>query len=545
MHSRKRRSPFNVLAIAAFAVVLLGADKVDPKLDAPPAGLVPTKARLADILAQHERSLGTRTPGLADTATEHWTFVLAGQNGTETLERAGTNYRSHIERGPLIEEFGQIDGKRWHRDFNGVVSPMTDSDEFSFYGSRIVEDAADPKNDVTVAGETATTPRDYVLEVKKPGAKHPEWLFFDETGGDVVRAEFAAGKRRYSTTYDDFHTTQGTRRAWHVHDSDGRAQVDTDWHRVSLDAGKPIPATRFAQPASNATVVEGLLQRANIPAKFYFGMVVVRLSVQGRGLDFVVDSGSKDSVIDRDVAADLSLPTYGQVTQLDDGTKYGYDTKIADATVGPIRLQNFALRAEEYNYDATREMKIVGVLGYDFLAANAFKMDFVNSSLDVIPSKDFTAPDGALPAQMELDNGIPLVSMYIGENVAKRVVFDTNEPWTMVFGSYIDAHPTDFTDMHGKHGTRVAPFADDRSNAFGQSLEIWVDQVSHLQLSLADYRMRPVMVTNFPYSLGGDDVDAIVGADFYEFYDVYFDYPHDRIYLKPNDNFFKVFKKNP
>jgi hypothetical protein len=522
----------------------MGADKVDPKLDAPPAGLSPSTARLADILARHERALGTRTPGLADTATEHWTFVLAGQPGTETLERAGTNYRSHIERGPLVEEFGQLNGKRWHKDFNGIVSPMTDSDDFSFAGSRILEDAADPKNDVTVAGETAAAPRDYVLQVKRPGEKHPEWLFFDETTGDIVRAEFVQDKRRYTSAYDDFRTTAGMRRAWHVHDSDGRAQIDLDWHRVSLDAGKPIPAPRFAQPASNATVVEGLLQRANIPAKFHYGMIVVRLSVQGRGLDFIVDSGSKVSVIDRDVAADLGLPTYGQVTKLDDGTKYGYDTKIADATVGPIRLQNFAVRAEEYSYDANQDIKIVGVLGYDFLAANAFKMDFVNSSLDVIPAKDFTAPDGALPADMELDDGVPLVSMYIGENVAKRVVFDTDEPYTMVFGSYIDAHPADFTDLKGKHHTRVAPFADDRSNAFGQSLEVWIDQVSHLQLSLADYRTFPVVVTNFPYSLGGDDVDAIVGEDFYTFYDVYFDYPHDRIYLKPNDYFFKTFKKN-
>ncbi len=537
------RRPLFALGLA---IVLLGAAKPDPKLDADPAGLAPVTVRLADVLAKHERALGSRAAGLADTAIEEWAFVLAGQAGTEHLERAGANYRSRLVRGPLIEEFGQLDGKRWHRDFNGITSPMTDIDVFSFYGSRILEDAADPKNDVTVVGETTTAPKAYVLRIAQPGERHPEWLYFDEATGDVVRSERVYGKRRAVTTYDDYRTTLGTRRAWHVHDSDGRVELDADWHRTSLALGKPIAAARFAQPASQATVVEGLVQPANIPAKFVYSDVIVRLNVRGRGLDFIVDSSARDSIIDRNVASDLGLPTYGQLTQLADGTKYAYDTTIDDATVGPIRLQNFALRAQTYNYETDRDIKVVGVLGFDFLAANAFKLDWVNGTLDVVPAKTFAPPDGADLAPMQLDDGVPLIAMGIGSAVASRVVLDTDNFSTIIFGTYIDKHPDDFVDQsHGRRATRVAPFADDRSSAFGQPLEVWVDKVSHLQLTLADYRELPVWVTNFPYSEGGDDIDAIVGRDYLEYFDIYFDYPDGRIYLKPNAYFFKTFKRNP
>ncbi len=51
-------------------------------------------------------------------------------------------------------------------------------------------------------------------------------------------------------------------------------------------------------------------------------------------------------------------------------------------------------------------------------------------------------------------------------------------------------------------------------------------------------------MTNFPYSIGGDDVDAMIGLDYMIYFDVYFDYPDGKLLVKPNVYFFKKFHKN-
>lgn len=45
--------------------------------------------------------------------------------------------------------------------------------------------------------------------------------------------------------------------------------------------------------------------------------------------------------------------------------------------------------------------------------------------------------------------------------------------------------------------------------------------------------------------LGNHDVDAVLGTDMLQFYDVYTDFPHSRMFLKQNDYFRKMFRKVP
>jgi hypothetical protein len=42
--------------------------------------------------------------------------------------------------------------------------------------------------------------------------------------------------------------------------------------------------------------------------------------------------------------------------------------------------------------------------------------------------------------------------------------------------------------------------------------------------------------------VSGRSIDAVMGGDLLQYYDIYLDYPHSRIFLKPNKAFFKFFK---
>jgi hypothetical protein len=318
------------LAILTMASFATAAAKVDRKLDIPPAGLTPSTVRLADVLAAHERAAGAPLPGAKDTVIEKWTFTDTGISGTETLQRSGTDYRSEIVKGPFTERYGQLGGKRWHQDSNGFTSPATGVEDVSFFAIRVLEDAADPKNDVSVIGETTGDRPAYVLQVKRPGDRHPEWVYYDKASGNIVRVEFVYGRYRNVETYDDFRTTAGITQAWHMHDTDGRTELDDDWHLTDVQRGIALAPEIFAPPADRPSAM--VSARGAVPSTFIGDdTIIVRLNVGGRGLDFELDAGEPVSLIERTVAEQLHLPTFGQVTRLNDGTPIGYQTIIPDA----------------------------------------------------------------------------------------------------------------------------------------------------------------------------------------------------------------------
>ncbi|MDP9017811.1 MAG: retropepsin-like domain-containing protein, partial [Candidatus Eremiobacteraeota bacterium] len=251
-------------------------------------------------------------------------------------------------------------------------------------------------------------------------------------------------------------------------------------------------------------------------------------------------SSQNTSIIDRDVAAELHLPTYGQAMHLSTGGSLAYRTTIADATVGPIHLKNFAVDATDISYEIAHGVKVVGILGYDFLSTNVFHIDYVHELVEVIPSNDFTAAvpvPGILDLPFKLDDGVPLVPMQIGDTLTNDVVVNCGFPITMVFGALVSAHPDQFKDVDSRerHETFI-PFAD--GGSFGTKAEVWFSEPASLRFAIANYQLLPIVTTNFP----AGSIDAMIGLDYLQYFDLYFDYPHDRFLVLPNKWFFNKFK---
>jgi hypothetical protein len=511
--------------------------------DRPPAGLVPTDARLGQILADHDKAIGTRPEGVHDSVVEHWSFSDAGMSGVEDLQRDGTDYHSRIAYGPFVDEYGQNGESRWHQDSNGFTSATTEIDERSFYATRVTEDAADPKNDASVIGKTTGAHPAYVVEVKRPSHKHPEFVFYDVGTAQVVRVEAPGEKRRLIETFDDFRATQGVFAPWHVHDTDGRPALDDDWRLTSLQRGVSIPEATFEMPA-NVPHVSPPDSLSQLPAKMMYGAYIVRLEVAGRGLDFWLDSSATDSIINWDVAREIGLPDYGHVTHLADGTKVPYRTKLAQANVGGVRLNDFTLTSEDFTYQPSYNTRVVGVLGYDFFAANVLHLDFTKGIVEALPLAQFASgnPTGAsVDVPFTLDDGIPFVRAGIGDIITDHALLSTTMPFSFVLGGFADAHPSDVADRSGKqHAQGILPVAG--AESYGVKIETWIALLSHFRFALADYQQIGIPATNWPMTVGNHSVDAIIGTDYLRYYDVYFEYPFGRFTVKPNALFFKTFK---
>jgi hypothetical protein len=194
-----------------------------------------------------------------------------------------------------------------------------------------------------------------------------------------------------------------------------------------------------------------------------------------------------------------------------------------------------------FNYNLNQGTKIVGLLGHDVLAGGVFKFDYVKGTIDFYPPSTFDpaslGPVYTLP--IEFDDGYAFTKGAIGWHPTDNILVDTEFQESMVFSSFADRYPDAVQTLDGKpHTTGAIPFADE--DGYGFDVDMWLGKVTDIQFGPAHFVDYPVTVASDPVE--ADDADAVMGLDVLRYYDVYLDYPHSRIYLKPNTNFLKRFK---
>ena len=528
------------------------------QIDAPPLGIVPTTATLSQILKEHEAAVGRLAPGTRDTRGEDWQFDKIGLKGSESLVRSGSDYHSIVTEGPLTEEYGQLNGRRWHKDFNGVVSPAQSEDYTSFemlIFMDVLGDAADPKYDVKVLGEVAGAQPAYVLEVRPTGARHPEWLFYDRQTWLIDKAIRVVEDERATVAFDDYRATKGLKQPWHLHYHNG--DFDFDFVRKALAIGEPLDPKQCAMPSSSFAFLQSDPGGAQLPARVVLTRlpvpignhryaisqspnIVVRLFLAGRGLDFVVSAARPDSLIDLDVAHELDLPSFGQRMQAGGGD-LAYDTVIDDATLGGLTLHKFAVHAKHFHYHVGYETKIVGVLGYDLLSSGAFKADFIKGSFEMLPASFDADPlADMLTIPIEFDSGYPFLHGTIDGHESGDILFDNDFDHTFIFGGYTQRFPGSIKDVYGEqHTSTVIPFADSKS--YGRDVQIWMGQVPNITFGPVRFANMQLITADFPMDTAGRNIDAVLGGDILRFYDIYFDYPHAQILLRRNSDWLKNF----
>jgi hypothetical protein len=550
-----------ILPLLAFITATTALGK-DDKLDAPPEGLAPTTATVSQILKHYDAAVGQLKAGVDDTHREVWHFSKSGLTGTETLTRQGFDFRSKIVAGPIVDEYGQFLGHRWHKDPNGYVSPMEGFDPTSFemlIFMRSFNDTEDPKNDVKAIGETADPQAAYVVQITRPNYKHPEWVYYDKKTGLIDEIVNAIYSSRYTYTYSDYRPTKGLTQPWHVHVTDGRAYLDDDFTRQSLTIGVPVDVRDFITPSDTPSFAT-YNGRVDIPArviseKLYFetGLgqyqtftaptAVVRLNINGRGLDFELATGDPESYIDWDVAQQLGLPAYGQALRMPNGDPIPYDTILPTTQIGGLTLHNFAVRALKFNYHIGGDTQVVGTLGFDILKSGVFKIDYDNGKITLDPASAFDNAQpvpGAFTIPLHFDEGYAFLEGLLNFHFSSSILLANNFELSFVFGHFTRQYPDSVKDTTGQHhAAAVVPFAD--SGGYGREAEVWLSTIPDLQFGQAHFVSYYMLGTDADVDFGGHQVDAALGADFMKYYDVYVDYPHSRILLKPNKSFFNAF----
>ena len=501
----------------------------------PPPGITPTDKTLAQVLQLLRSSYG-KAKQPVKTSREVDAITAYGENGTATEIWSGDDYVDTFALGPTVFMNGRYHGQKWSCNENGYTRLITGAHQEDQVSSlTLVQSITGSASDyVKLLGEVPK-PTAYVVDVHPPGGRH-EWLFIEKSTGRLVRKEAAELDARVAWTFDDFRTTNGITEPWHEHFNANYPDNNVDWTTTAIDYNSPIPAREFAIRPSRWPVEfpEGV-QSVRLPARIEYGDIIVRLYIEGRGLDFQLDSGSDSIVIDNQVAAQLGLKTFGENTQTVAGKFQASNAIVPEMRVGDLTMHNLVVQTMPFNVDEDWSTKVVGLLGYDFLAGMVAKVDYVNGTVDAYNPASFSAPPGqSFELQMALDDSVPMVGARLGDDVGNHFIVDTGASDIIVFNEFTKAHPNALKFFTIKVGNKTF-----EPLQFSAGVGGWL-------------LIRPATVDNFHFggvgfqnfivfgmygaeaAFQGEDTDGLIGETFLQWFDLYFDYKDATLILVPN-----------
>ncbi len=102
----------------------------------------------------------------------------------------------------------------------------------------------------------------------------------------------------------------------------------------------------------------------------------MRITIGGRGLDFVLDTGASGITLDNGVARQLGLPAYGTHSAITAQRYTTARTIVPEMHVGQLTMKNVAVQLVPDGQTKTFGVKSVGLLGFDFLAELGVTVDY-------------------------------------------------------------------------------------------------------------------------------------------------------------------------
>ncbi len=505
--SSMRRLDTRPLLSAVLALVLL-------------TGMQPAIAQsppdAADIL-QHVRDAQGKRPA---TQRENLTYDAFGLHGTRTTVRDGADYLETAREGPFVTAEGSFHGQAWHQNTNGET----------------ILDQPDPGLAVADPYTTTVAPitdpvAGYVISVlNKRGRGTKQYV--DSNTWRVVRRDVISASGTRTFTYDDFRTTGGYTQPWHWSVT-GSHPDDTADYRITALSLDPVTEADLAIPPDRRRLVEFPANASSValPARDFHDRFVVRVNVGSRGLDLLLDTGASGIVIEDSVVRELDLPLYGERSNgANAGTFKTSRTIVPSMTIGGLTLHDVVVGTIPPIQEMGSDYRVVGLLGFDFIAAVALKLDYEAGTLTAIDPATFTPPadpmTSAIPVR--LGTGQPLASVTVNGALGERFAIDTRASGALLlFDYFARRHPEAIVDKaEGKLGTQ-------RFLGVGCAFETHRYEFDSIRLGGVTFHDFEVDAITSSSAYGGNQ-DGVLGTSFLHLYTLFTDYRHSELYLVPN-----------
>lgn len=502
--------------------------------DAPP-GIVPTKTTLAQVLAAYEASRGTAADSVR-TARETDSISAYGSTGTYSEIDSGDDYIETTTLGPTTTSSGRLHGQRWAHNENGYTRLISGTHEEDERSDEALEEALHGKSTASVRllGRVSAPVDADVVEVDPQDGRH-EWLFFETGTGRLVRREESRLGRRRIWTFDDFRTTDGITEPWHQHLDDGYAGNDLDVRMTHVAYGVPVAPSELAIPPTTSPLrfPKGV-DHVRLPARIENGAIIVRLWIDGRGLDFQLDSGSSGIALDPSVARQLGLTTFGERSRTIAGTFEASSAIVPEIRIGSLTLDDVKIDCLPFDYPIDKQTRVVGLLGYDFFAGAVVKVDYDLGTVDAYDPATFVAPTAdAYRVPMNLDDGVPTVKATLGTSEADDFIVDSGSVFVVVFQTFAKSHAADLPPVSYTIADKTY-FPLVTAEGVGGLFSLQPVLIKRFAVGdvLDDFQAYDIVDSTKEFQ--GEDDDGLLGYQFLRYFDVYFDYHDSVLILQPN-----------
>jgi hypothetical protein len=406
----------------------------------------------------------------------------------------GADYRIDIVLDGAHYAFGRVGTSSWRRTPNGsvrVVAADVQSDPLDRWPRALFGFTADG---CTMAGQTTIGGVQLWSLGCRAAGDIVHWYDIDPSGGRIVREVARDGA--HVMTYDFSDASH-----WAVDGYGGHADVSiTDVEAATVSADDvAIPASEqnhFLLPASGI---------APAPTNFRVSQEIdVPVEINGRTIDFSLDTGTTQILIDIGEAARLGLhPRFGHVV-------------IPELRVGQLVAHDIAAQAVDLFHG-----ELAGLLGNEFFTGHIVHINYAKGIVEVIAHDRFTPPQDAQLVPIDCSEGMPLVEAMSGDIAGDRFALDTGSFWILLSSAYADrAHVA-------RHGV---------NEHFDQFLEGSLDaELSRLpSLTWNRYNFTsPIGEIEIPRADNLDiPLDGILGTQVLSLFDLWFDYDNGKLWLR-------------
>ena len=476
----------------------------------------PTIAELANL---HRHAMGVMP---ASTARWSGSITRGGVVQPFTVNADSTGrYRGSWQTALGLTIVGSDGNVDWTQDESGAVESQPSTHTFSL-GYEIARlnayDFAD-KN-VTLSGPSALG-KHQAYAIKIADADNPMTLYIDAKTYLVDGADTPDSTIRYEA-YKRF---GGFEVPTQIDDTSGG---QTTTRKVdSVTFGVDV-AGQFAPPASREPTFPSGSTEVAITFDYPHDLILIPVSIDGKTVHMLLDSGSSTSVIDADVAKRLGLPTAG-VAQIEGANLLTGTYARADTLdVGGITFDPFILEAVPLELPGPlKRVGIDGVLGYDFLEHVVARIAYYPHELRLIQPSAFTYGGTGAVMNLDLSKRVPTVTAAMNAGDKATFTVDTGSDQGLVlYDTFANSHPKDFTH----------PLDIDPSESGGAGGQVSARPVTVVQINLGQFAVNNVPAEVLLRSTGAFTPglsDGLMGAGLLDaFRAVFLDYRGKRLILE-------------
>jgi predicted aspartyl protease len=415
-------------------------------------------------------------------------------------------------RGPIRTSYGTYRGTDWHQNANGIT--VTDLPD---------PVPAAPLTEVATV-QHAFSPIDaYVIsELDAGGYGVREYV--DPRSYLVLRRDDirpAGTTTTTNTAYARF-GTQFLPASWRVEDHSHHET--TTYTRTRFHSGN-ISVADVARPAARQIVsLPPGKTSVDLHARFDGGQISVPVSIAGRTFFFLLDSGASALTIDPALAKQLGLELMNVRHEVAGNRFEAHDTVIPAIDVGGLRMHGVVASVVLLGM-GRKPSDPVGLLGFDFLAGLAVRIDYEHQRVLAMNPHTYEPPSGTDVSAINLRLGsqVPMVDADLGGAISQRLIVDTGSPGAILL----------FDHFSRRHNDVLRSPIDDAATSLGiggafQSRPFRMRYVRLGRFAIGDL-VADAVTSRSAYP---QENDGLIGSDLLQFFTVDLNYAAGRIFLR-------------